>query len=159
MRVQRSFRADRRHEDGASAVEFALVMPVLVLIVCGIIGFGIVFAQQLSLGNAARQAARFGAVDGPTCADIVQQAKNNAGTIAMPGTSVTVSITRGTDPSTAPSACGGTPPASSTTEPCKSGAPTDNVYVKTQYTSVMIVPFVRPSFNLNATGAFRCEFS
>ena len=158
MRVQRSFRADRRREDGASAVEFALVMPVLVLIVCGIIGFGIVFAQQLSLGNAARQAARFGAVDGPTCADIVQQAKNNAGTIAMSGTSVAVTITRGTNPLTAPSACVGAP-ASSTTEPCKSGAPTDNVYVKTQYTSVMIVPFVRPSFNLNATGAFRCEFS
>ena len=140
-------------------MEFALIMPVLALIVFGIIGFGIVFAQQLSLGNAARQAARFGAVDGPTCADIVLQAQNNAATIAMAGTSVTVNITRGTDPATAPAACVGPPAADTVTEPCKSGGPTDNVYVKTQYTSVMIVPFVRPTFNLNATGAFRCEFS
>ena len=62
-------------EGGASAVEFALIVPVLLMLVFGIIGFGIIFAQQLSLGNSARQAARYGAVDGPSCADIITQAQ------------------------------------------------------------------------------------
>ena len=56
----------RTRDDGAAAVEFALVMPLLVLLVSGIMAFGIVFAQEISLGNAARQAARSAAVNGPT---------------------------------------------------------------------------------------------
>ena len=46
----------RGRDDGASAVEFALVLPLLIILLFGIISFGIVFAQKLALGNAARQA-------------------------------------------------------------------------------------------------------
>lgn len=63
-------RASRR-DDGAAAVEFALVLPLLMMLVFGIISFGILFAQQLSLGNGARQGARLGVVADRTCADIV----------------------------------------------------------------------------------------
>ena len=52
-------RTNGRTERGAAAVEFALVVLPLLMIVAGIINFGFIFAQQLSLSNGARQAARF----------------------------------------------------------------------------------------------------
>lgn len=45
-------------ERGAAAVEFALVLPVLLLILLGIIEYGRAFYMQNSLTNAARVAAR-----------------------------------------------------------------------------------------------------
>jgi hypothetical protein len=48
-------------DDGAVLVEFALVLPLLLMIIFGIISFGIVFHHKLSLGDGAREAARYGA--------------------------------------------------------------------------------------------------
>lgn len=53
----------RRGERGAVAVEFALLLIPLLMILGGIVNFGFAFAQQLSLDNAVRQAARAGVVD------------------------------------------------------------------------------------------------
>jgi len=53
---------DRRTDRGASAVEFALVVIPLLMIVAGIVNFGLVFAQQLALDNAVRAGARAGVV-------------------------------------------------------------------------------------------------
>lgn len=47
-----------RDDRGAAAVEFALVLPLLLTVVFGIVEFGWTFGQQVSLGNAAREAAR-----------------------------------------------------------------------------------------------------
>lgn len=49
-------------ERGAAAVEFALVLPVLVLLVMGLMEFSLVFNAQLSLSNAAREGARVMAI-------------------------------------------------------------------------------------------------
>jgi Flp pilus assembly pilin Flp len=48
----------RRSEGGATAVEFAFVLPVLLMIVAGIIQFGAIFFLQNNMANAAREAAR-----------------------------------------------------------------------------------------------------
>ena len=45
-------------ERGAAAVEFALVFPVLVLLLVGIIEFGAMFNAQLLVQGAAREGAR-----------------------------------------------------------------------------------------------------
>lgn len=50
---------------GAVAVEFALVVPLLLLIVFGIVNFGIVFSQQLTLNNALREGARKAVINRP----------------------------------------------------------------------------------------------
>ncbi|WP_083411392.1 TadE family protein [Arthrobacter sp. UCD-GKA] len=43
---------------GASAVEFALILPVLLTLVLGIVEFGNFFNQQLSVTQIARESAR-----------------------------------------------------------------------------------------------------
>lgn len=56
----------RRSDRGASAVEFALVAPVLILVILGIIEMSLLFNRQISVTSAAREAAREMAVTGST---------------------------------------------------------------------------------------------
>ncbi|MFI5936853.1 TadE/TadG family type IV pilus assembly protein [Actinoplanes sp. NPDC051494] len=56
----RSHRADH----GAAAVEMAIVLPLLLLIVFGIIEFGLGWNRQLNLTEAAHQGARVAALSG-----------------------------------------------------------------------------------------------
>ncbi len=51
-----------RSESGASAVEFAILLPLLMMIVFGIIEFGFALYQQAILTNASREGARLGIV-------------------------------------------------------------------------------------------------
>jgi Flp pilus assembly protein TadG len=52
----------RGHRDeGASALEFALILPLLIVLVFGVLYGGIVLNDQLSVTQAAREGARFGA--------------------------------------------------------------------------------------------------
>ncbi len=51
-------------ERGASAVEFAIVLPVLILLIFGIIEFGLYFRESLTIASAAASAARTGATMG-----------------------------------------------------------------------------------------------
>jgi len=48
--------------EGASAVELAIVMPVLLLLVCGIMDFGNIYYQLHNVNEAAREGARKTAV-------------------------------------------------------------------------------------------------
>ena len=50
-----------RGESGANAVEFALVLPILLILVMGMLWGGLAFNRQLSLTQSAREGARFGA--------------------------------------------------------------------------------------------------
>ncbi|KRE62293.1 TadE/TadG family type IV pilus assembly protein [Nostocoides sp. Soil756] len=54
----------RRRERGAAAVEFALLLPVLVLLIGGIVDYGRYFFTQVQLSNAAREGARAAIVGG-----------------------------------------------------------------------------------------------
>ena len=62
--LRRPIRRGRVHDQrGVAAVEFALIFPVLVLLVLGIIEFGLGFHAWDATQNAAREGARLGAVD------------------------------------------------------------------------------------------------
>jgi Flp pilus assembly protein TadG len=77
MRSQRS-----RRERGAAAVEMALVLPVLVLLLGGIIDLGRAFMTQTILTNAAREGTRFAMISTNLATDktsIETRAKDAAG--------------------------------------------------------------------------------
>lgn len=53
----------KNRERGASLVEFALVAPLLIVLVFGVIEFSWAFAQANDVRHGAREAARLAAVD------------------------------------------------------------------------------------------------
>lgn len=58
---------DRRDERGTALVEFALILPLLMALLMGTISGGIAYNRKLSMTNAVREGARYGAtlaVDG-----------------------------------------------------------------------------------------------
>lgn len=50
-----------RDERGAAAVEFALVVPILIMLLLGTISSGISYSHSVGLTNAVREGSRFGA--------------------------------------------------------------------------------------------------
>jgi Flp pilus assembly protein TadG len=51
-----------KNQNGAAAVEFALLLPLLVAIIFGISQFGIAFNNWIVVNNAAREGARLASV-------------------------------------------------------------------------------------------------
>ena len=71
-------------DDGVVAVEFALVLPLLIVLLFTIILGGAVYLDQLQLQSAARNAARAGSVtpSGACSAATSELAGNNVGSIS-----------------------------------------------------------------------------
>lgn len=53
-------RSTRGAEDGQALVEFALILPIALVILMGIIQFGMLFAGHIGVTNAVRETARYG---------------------------------------------------------------------------------------------------
>jgi Flp pilus assembly protein TadG len=66
-----------RSQRGAAAVEFAIVVPLLFLLIFGIIDFGFGFHAWDASENAAREGARVAAVD-PNTADITARVRSSS---------------------------------------------------------------------------------
>ena len=147
-------------DDGASAVELALVLPILIMLVFGIIAFGIVFAQSLALGNAAREGSRAGVVEQRTCGEILGRVQDAANSIAMSGDNVVVEVTRTGAGTTCPAGTSYSGPAADVV-PCVGSDSGDEITVTATFDSELVIPlvFANPSFDLLGTGVFRCEFS
>jgi Flp pilus assembly protein TadG len=63
--------ADRlKSERGAELIEFALIFPLLLLVIVGIIDFGFLFQRYEVLTNAAREGARMAVLPNYTDADV-----------------------------------------------------------------------------------------
>ena len=161
-----------RGDDGAAAVEFALVVPLLLVLVFGIIDFGILFGQNLSLNNAARDAGRFGVVRqidgsaGRTCYAVLKRTRDSSVAIALNPTDVGVTVSRnGTTICSV--AEGAALPATANTDalrklPCAGsvGGTDDQLRVAATYSGRLVVPILPgSSFALTGNGYFKCEYS
>lgn len=51
-----------RNEEGQSMVEFALLLPILMIILLGIVEFGFMFNAQITLNSASREYVRIYAI-------------------------------------------------------------------------------------------------
>lgn len=120
----------RRNERGAVAVEFALLAPVLVMLLLGIMEFGRAYNVQVSLSSAAREGVRVMAItNNPTGA---KTAVKNAAVAVQPAltdTNITV-----------------------TPNVCTSGT---QVTVKVSYTLSTLTGIAGP-FPLEGTGVMLC---
>jgi len=61
---------------GVAAVELAICLPILMLLVCGSIEFGLLFYNQQVITNASREGVRAGIVTETETADIIQIVEN-----------------------------------------------------------------------------------
>lgn len=87
----------RGQEGGAAAIEFALIMPLLVLFVFGIIGFGLAFMQMQTIRGALREGGR-AAATGASATEVRNHAFDSAlGAIDSAG-NVEVNPNTGTRP-------------------------------------------------------------
>ncbi len=62
MRIERS----RNRQGGTAMVEFAVILPMFILLVFGMIQFGLIINAKISLQDTAEMVARHVVVDGDT---------------------------------------------------------------------------------------------
>jgi Flp pilus assembly protein TadG len=167
-------------EGGAIAAEFALIVTILLIIVFGVINFGIIFSQQSTMNNAVREGARRAVVNDPyngatasanprTCDGIIASVKNQLSGLALDPAAVQIRVTQ--DGWTNANSCGGGFQSTSfggngARQPCigsfDSGTNTArSIVVETKYVSdlaLSVWPFPS-SLTLTSKAVYRCEFS
>ena len=85
---------DRERRRGAALVEMALVLPIFVSVVLGIVEFGRAMMVAQLLTNASREGARMGAMDATTNTEVIDSVKDFVSRSAGVNAShVSVSIT------------------------------------------------------------------
>lgn len=125
-----------KNEKGQSLVEFALLVPLLILILMSIIEFGLFFNSFIIISNSTREGARLGSLGG-TDIEIELRIKETA--TALDSNKMTISIT----PNYGSRSRG------------------DMITVKVTYDYVLISPIVSeilsPSINLVSDTSMRME--
>jgi Flp pilus assembly protein TadG len=142
---------------GQALVEFALILPILLLVVGGIIQFGILFWGQNTLTQVARDTGRWAATQ-QSCTNsaavvgeanlIAQQSSLVGYSSSSPWTGTDVAVswqdTNGTDPATAP--C---PPITN--------VDVRWVTVTIDHTAPVFFPWIPGNGNLHTSAQFRME--
>lgn len=85
----------RRGDHGQSTVEFALVLPLVVLVVMFIVQAGFVVRDQVLVTHATREAARAAAVSDADRLEAAVRAARQAGDLEVDRLGVTVSMLEG----------------------------------------------------------------
>lgn len=77
-----SVRSKLHREDGAAAVEFALIVGLLAVLIFGLLEYGLAFWQVQNLRSAAREGARVAAVRGDETAVRSAMVDSSAGSLS-----------------------------------------------------------------------------
>jgi Flp pilus assembly protein TadG len=136
----------RGEERGAALVEFALILPILVMFVFGIIEFGREYSARIQLTSAVREGARAAALGfDPVAATIA----------AAPGLKLTAANVVYT-PSPG-STCTGASSTTTTTSVSTTTTTIPTARVTANYAFAYQIPLVRSgTMTLSATGVFQC---
>jgi Flp pilus assembly protein TadG len=89
-KLDRPFRLFRRNRRATAAVEFAVVAPVFLLLVFGMIEYGRMVMVYQVLTNASREGARVAVLDGATTASVSAQVNTYLSSGTITGATVTV---------------------------------------------------------------------
>ncbi|HEX5936920.1 MAG TPA: TadE/TadG family type IV pilus assembly protein [Actinomycetota bacterium] len=135
-------RGKLRREDGAAAVEFALIVGLLAMLIFGLLEYGLAFWQVQNLRAAAREGAREAAVGGDNDDIVAAMVASSAGSLTG-GETINVSTV-----------CDGDPRGEPVTVAIVNGSLSGSV----QEAFEVSIPFL-PQFTLDPelTGTFRCE--
>jgi Flp pilus assembly protein TadG len=86
-----------RAERGAELIEFAVVLPILMLVFAGIVDFALMFERFLTISNAAREGARIAVLPGYTQTDVqnrvTQYVREGTGDSTAAPTAVLTTVT------------------------------------------------------------------
>jgi hypothetical protein len=97
-KMSRSFRKVR----GAAAVEFAVVAPVFVLLIFGMIEYGRMVMVQQMLTNASREGARRAVLEGATESDVQEVVRDYLTPANIPVSNSDITILIGDQPTSSP---------------------------------------------------------
>lgn len=75
---------------GQALVEFALVFPIVILLLVGMLEFGLVFNAYLSINNASREGAREASLGGSD-SEIVSSVADASPTLSLTAANVSIS--------------------------------------------------------------------
>jgi len=132
----------KREERGAAAVEFAILLPLLVMLVFGIVEFSILYNRQQGLHAAAREGAREAALPTSTQSDIDDRVRD-----ALDGV-LSDADTAAADISITPNK----------TRPCDLQPSGTTVVVTVEIEDQANIPLVDlDAVDLTGRGEFRCE--
>jgi Flp pilus assembly protein TadG len=125
-----------RRRRGQSLLEFALVVPVLLVILLGIIEFGWYIKNQLTISNATREGARIASI-GKTQSEIKDRIKNSAKPLVLTDTNITLQQSTNNG-----SSYGAFPADDNTVTPAMNGVERPNlIKVQVQYTHRTLTNF------------------
>ena len=129
-------------ERGAAAVEFALIMPVLLALVLGVVEFGHAYSVQTQLSGAAREGVRSMALtNSSTTAKTT--AKAAAPTLSITDSQIAVTLKAGTTTVTSCSVA--------------ATATTPDVTVTITYPMTFLTTFFGTSLTLKGKAVMRCN--
>jgi Flp pilus assembly protein TadG len=139
-------------QNGAAAVEFALIAPVLFMLIFGIIQFGIAWSQKEVFVQAAREGARYAAVG---CESSTSGCMPGQVAQRVVDSSVDYQLTDGTQTG---AGIVSVQVNGASQSGCTTGDTGDLVTVGWSQNFVITIPFV-PNINVNAPiqAVFRCE--
>ena len=143
--IRRRRENGQKGEKGQALVEFALLVPVFLLLLFAIVDFGMGFYSWITVTNSAREGARFGAVQASTD-DIIQRVKDTSDLINEDA-KMTVTVTNAAD---------------------NGGDPGESVVVQVDYDYDLITPLaslvafisgdiIGPTLTLSSTAEMRLE--
>lgn len=92
-----------RDDSGAELIEFALLLPILLVITVGIFDFGVLFQKYLVVTNAAREGARLATLPNYTTADIQERVATYISAGGVQGVATTTVTTVSIQPAAGPS--------------------------------------------------------